>query len=823
MGSDLVVCGGTGLILASLALTGHLSIINCRTRSIIATCGLMTASAMLVHLSGGYIELHFHFFVMIAVVVLYQDWGPFLFGILFIIADHGLMGTLMPTMVYNHDAGQAHPWNWSLIHGTFILAECVALTYLWRVNEIAQTAAIESETRTRIGMVIETALDAVVTTDAGGIITEWNAQAERMFEVARAEAIGTLVSTYLPTLTNTPSADPGTSQPTSIPWAVPNRRMEMVATRRGEAFPVESAMSCIILGGVPHLSIFIRDISERKAQEAMLCRAKEVAEAASQAKSQFLANMSHEIRTPMNGVLGMTDLLLSTDLTAKQRHLAGTVYRSGTALLQIINDILDFSKIEAGKLDLELIEFDLRQTIEEALELMAEPAQRKGLELIYHIHQSCRTDLLGDPVRLRQIILNLVGNAIKFTAQGHVSVLIHTLTETAKTMSLQFRVSDTGEGIPLATQQRLFQAFSQADGSTTRRFGGTGLGLAICKHLTELMQGTIGIESIPGQGSTFWFTAQFEKQSLVPDSSPSPVQDLSGLRILIIDDNETNRLILQEQLSQWRAAHASADSGRRGLSLLAQAVTDGAPYDLVILDMHMPEMDGMAVARAIHADPCLRSLRILMLSSVNYDQRLAEEAHIWRWLSKPIRQSVLREVLMVLKRREYAKELAGTQSSLAVTPLHPSPLNKRVLLAEDNPVNQEVATGMLRLLGCHVEVVGNGQLALDAASLTSYDLILMDCHMPEMDGFAATTAIRRYEQTTPNRPRTPIVALTADAMEGDRDRCLAMGMDDYLPKPYTQDQLQRILTRFLDRPHRPSIGEPLQGDGLVFPGTTGPV
>ena len=346
--SPSLYLGGGGL-LAFIAVAARLSVVRRRLQSAIATCGLMTASALLVHLSGGQIELHFHFFVMMSVIVLYQDWLPFLVGLQFIILDHGVVGTLMPDMVYGHAQGQTHPWTWALIHGGFILAECAALLYFWRVNELAQNEVRQSEARTR--MIIETALDAVITSDATGTITGWNTQAELMFDVPRTEAIGKCLTTYVSA--SYPSTEPGPITPYAglVPGAILNRRSEMLGhTCQGTSFPVEIAMSCLTVGGTQQFTIFVQDISERKQQEERLHRAKEAAEAASLAKSQFLANMSHEIRTPMNGVLGMTELLLTTPLNDKQRRYADTVHNSGTSLLHIINDILDFSKIEAGRL-----------------------------------------------------------------------------------------------------------------------------------------------------------------------------------------------------------------------------------------------------------------------------------------------------------------------------------------------------------------------------------------------------------------------------------------------------------------------------------------
>ncbi len=494
---------GGGILLAAIAIAARLPAVSRRLQAAIATYGLVTASALLVHLSGGRIELHFHFFVMMSVIVLYQDWLPFLVGLQFIVLDHGVVGTLMPDMVYVHAEGQAHPWTWALIHGSFILAQCAALLYFWRVNEVARKEALESEARTR--MIIETALDAVVTTNASGIITDWNTQAELMFDVPRTDAIGQPLTTYLSTAHSSSGAGEGVMLSGLVPGAILNRRVESVGrTASGQEFPVEIATSCLAIGGTQQFTTFIQNISERKQHEAALCRAKEAAEAASQAKSQFLANMSHEIRTPMNGVLGMTELLLATQLNERQRRYADTAHTSGTNLLHIINDILDFSKIEAGRLVLEHIPYDLRLLLAETSTIFHEQALKKGLSLTLTIAQDIPVTLHGDPHRLRQILTNLISNALKFTATGRIA--ISAALEPGSTGQVRIEVSDTGIGIPQGAQARIFDSFAQADGSTTRKYGGTGLGLAIVKQLVGMMGGHMGLTSVPGEGSTFWFT-----------------------------------------------------------------------------------------------------------------------------------------------------------------------------------------------------------------------------------------------------------------------------------------------------------------------------
>ena len=527
--SPTLYLGGGGL-LAFIAVAARLSVVRRRLQSAIATCGLMTASALLVHLSGGQIELHFHFFVMMSVIVLYQDWLPFLVGLQFIILDHGVVGTLMPDMVYGHTGGQTHPWTWALIHGGFILAQCAALLYFWRVNELAQNEVRQSEARTR--MIIETALDAVITTDATRTITGWNTQAELMFDVPRTEAIGKYLTTYVSA--SYPSTEPGPLTPHAglVPGAILNRRSEMLGhPYRGTSFPVEIAMSCLTVGGTQQFTIFVQDISERKQQEERLHRAKEAAEAASLAKSQFLANMSHEIRTPMNGVLGMTELLLTTPLNDKQRRYADTVHNSGTSLLHIINDILDFSKIEAGRLVLEYIPFGLRQMLTETIGLYHEQARKKGLTLSVTIAPESPDMVHGDPHRLRQILTNLVGNALKFTETGNVAVFVR--PDDGDQGRVRIEVTDTGIGIPLHAQEKIFDSFSQADGSMTRKYGGTGLGLAIVKQLVGMMGGQLGLTSTPGQGTTFWFTISIDRSSSSDTESQPHNSDETSLTMSI--------------------------------------------------------------------------------------------------------------------------------------------------------------------------------------------------------------------------------------------------------------------------------------------------
>lgn len=556
------------------------------------------------------------------------------------------------------------------------------------------------------------------------------------------------------------------------------------------------------------------------------------AEAASRAKSQFLATMSHEIRTPMNGVLGMTELLLDTSLSDKQRRFAEAAYRSAESLLKVINDILDFSKIEAGKLELESLDFDLRSLVEEIADLFAERAHKKGLELMIKIADDLPPLLRGDPHRLRQILTNLLGNAIKFTEHGEVIVEVHSLPSPVqksagdlKMCDVFFSVRDTGIGLTAETQRRLFHPFVQADGSTTRKYGGTGLGLAITKQLVHMMEGDITVRSAPGQGTTFCFTIGLQQPPALMVSRSTP--SLQGVRVLIVDDNATNRSLLHHQCTAWEMYCAGAPNGPQALAELSMAADRGAGYDLAILDMHMPDMDGVQLARTIKTDPKTAAVRLIMLTSagVSGDVHATSQAGILVCLSKPVHQVELYRCLAhALGRHNNAGSLIGSSSQPAATVS--SWLGLSVLLAEDNLINQEVAKGMLESLGCRVDVAANGQEALAALDRTVYDLLLMDWHMPELDGLAATRQIRAREQQTRAR-RLPIIALTANAMEGDCQQCLAAGMDDYLSKPFNQEQLLAVLQRWTHQrvsDDKPSVSPPAEKGATTqaIPDTSSP-
>jgi two-component system sensor histidine kinase/response regulator len=545
-----------------------------------------------------------------------------------------------------------------------------------------------------------------------------------------------------------------------------------------------------------------QEIARRARTEADLQRAKAIAEAADRAKSAFLANMSHEIRTPMNGVIGMASLLRSTSLDAEQRDLVETLCQSGDSLLSIINDILDFSKIEAGRLELEHIDFDLTDQVQSAVHLHAANAAQKGLELIVDIDPAAPAYVCGDPVRLRQILLNLVGNAIKFTASGEIGV--HVRPATGRPGRVCFEVTDTGIGIPADVQSSLFQAFVQADSSTTRRFGGTGLGLAICKRLAELMGGEIGVHSLPGTGATFWFTAEFG-----PATQPAPVPSLAPARLnrhraLVVDDNATNRKLLGRLLALWQMPHALAASGDEALAELRRAARAGTPYDLAMLDHQLPGMDGLMLAAAIHADHSLPPLALVLLTSLdNRMGRAALEAHgLAACETKPVHPDKLRATLA----DALAVHPLGSAPPVITCPVAPaSPLpTATVLVAEDNPVNQKVARLILRRLGFNADIVANGREALAAVMKKSYAFVLMDAQMPEMDGLEATRRIRAAQAA--GQPGYPtalrIIAMTANAMTGDREACLAAGMDDYVSKPVKPEALRAALDRCAAAPAR---------------------
>lgn len=577
-------------------------------------------------------------------------------------------------------------------------------------------------------------------------------------------------------------------------------------------------------GKVTHFVSTARDISARIQTENALQQAKEEAVAASRAKSEFLANMSHEIRTPLNGVLGMAGLLLESGLSGEQKEYAESVRASADSLLSVINDILDFSKIEAGKLIIEPIPFDLRLSIEEVADMLVVKAQEKNIELIVRYDPEAPRRVIGDPVRVRQLITNFVSNAIKFTEKGQVLIDVSLKETIGKDVELHFSVEDSGIGIAQEHLPHIFDKFTQADASTTRKYGGTGLGLAICKQLVELMEGKIGAESEWGKGSVFWFELKFPIDNEKPLEIPSV--SLSDIHMVIVEDNKINQRVIQEQMNGWKIKHEIYSAGPEGIAAMKAAKKAGKPFDIAILDFQLPDMDGEMIAKAIKEDPEISDMLLILLTSrpMRGDAKHFESLGFSAYLSKPVRQSYLMDAIatvwgaklsgekMKLLTKHALREARGDikekqreiSSPVAAKTIMPS-FNASVLLAEDNAVNQQVARKMLEKLGCQVEVANNGREAYEKVQLKSYDVIFMDCQMPEMDGYAATQAIRKLAGAV---AQTPIVAITANAMQGDREKCLSAGMDDYVSKPVKTETLQQMLSRWAKQSQKAPLEKP---------------
>jgi PAS domain S-box-containing protein len=681
--------------------------------------------------------------------------------------------------------------------------------------DLRQAKELAEASQQRSRLIVDSAYDAYVAMDANGFIIDWNRQAEQTFGWPREQVVGRLLHEVIIPPSYREAHVRGVRHFLETgEGPLLQRRIEVPALRRdGSEFLVELTIAPIRHGSEWVFSAFLHDITERKKAEEELRKARDAAEAASQAKSEFLANMSHEIRTPMNAIIGMSELLLDTPLNGEQRDYLETVKKSADSLLSVINDILDFSKIEAGKLELENSPFDLRDTLGDMLNTLALRAHQKGLELACHIAPDVPEVVIGDPARLRQVLINLVGNAIKFTEKGEVLVDVQMQSAVSGQQSavssrqdvmaeaspaqlptadcrLRFSVRDTGIGIPADKQSAIFGAFVQVDGSTTRKYGGTGLGLAISSRLVERMGGRIGVESVLGQGSTFHFIVRFglHGTARVRPMRPEPGR-LRGLTVLVVDDNATNRFILVETLGQWQMRPSAVANAADALKALERAQQAGEPFSLVLLDAHMPEVDGFTLAERIRAHPDLAGATVMMLSSAGQpiDAARCQKLGLAAYLTKPIKQADL-----------YRAVLAALGTPAAAPPPSPPPPPRavrtlRLLLAEDNPVNQKLAVRLLEKQGHTVFVAGNGAEALKAIEQQPFDLVLMDVQMPEMDGFEATAAIRARER---GGGHLPIVAMTAYAMKGDRERCLEAGMDGYISKPIQPRELWQTIEKF---------------------------
>ncbi|MDQ0029527.1 response regulator [Arthrobacter bambusae] len=705
--------------------------------------------------------------------------------------------------------------------GLTVLTLAIARQILMILENITLTRDLESKVAQRtaelegLGAIVNSSADAIVGKTLDGVITSWNPGAERIYGYSAAEAVGRHISFIIP-------EDLRAEEEQLMAAIGAGKETHSFETARvrsdGSVVPISLTLSPIRgTRGVHGVAAIAQDITERRIAQAELVTAREAAEEASRLKSEFLATMSHEIRTPMNGVIGLTGLLLDTPLEDSQRQYAEGVKSAGEALLTLINDILDFSKLEAGKVDLDPAPFNPRTVVEEVATLLAEAAQETGLELIAYCRPEVPAMLVGDSGRIRQILLNLASNAVKFTPAGEVVISVRVVEDNAKNVRVRFEVRDTGIGIEPADHLRLFESFSQADASTTRRYGGTGLGLAISRRLTEVMGGEIGVDSSLGNGSTFWATLPLEVSSTaaVPPSI-SPDQ-LDGLRVLVVDDNATNRLVLETQLAGWRMIPETVGEAQRALDRCREEAAAGRPFDIAVLDMCMPHMNGLELARELSTDVALTSTRIIMLTStMNVDKAELVAAGVQQWLTKPVRSSEFYDRLMhLVAARPPAAPVVSPAAPVTVT----QPSRGLILVVEDNEVNQLVARSMAAKLGYEADVAADGSEAVAATAATDYAAVLMDCHMPVMDGFEATKAIRAMHE---GRRRLPVIAMTAGALDEDRERCFAAGMDDYLTKPVDVDKLEQVLSRWIPETSKESAGAALDPARLEMLRDLGP-
>ena len=797
------------------------------TRHVVAV-EQMLISALLIYLTAGRVETRFHVFGALAFLSFYRDWRVLATASIVTAGYHFLGGIFWPHAVYGLAVVQPWRWlehtGWVLFTDFFLVISIVQSRQemaviaerqarLENVNEKIEHEVVERTTQVRAGEEIFRSLSGAspvgIFLDSSGACVYANTRLSEIYGTPSEELIGKgWIHNIHPDdrkrIEQEGLAALRENREIGLEYRIvtPAGAIQWVSTRAAR-LPAREGQQPVFVGTVD-------DITERKRLEEELAHSRDEALEMARLKSDFLSNMSHEIRTPLNGIMGMTGLLLDSELSDEQREFAETVRTSGDALLTIVNDILDFSKIAAGKLVFEEIDFDLLAIAESTIQLLAEQARKKKIELAVSIDPAVPLALRGDPGRLRQVLTNLVGNAVKFTPQGEVVLSINAESVSDDQAQLRFEVRDTGIGIGPEAQRRLFQPFSQADSSTSRKYGGTGLGLAISMQLVEAMRGKIGVDSELDKGATFHFTITLARSAAYAAQLPKP-GSLKGLRALIVDDNATSRRILSHQLSAWGVDSRSVEGGAEALATLRERVSI-SPYDIVLIDFEMPEMDGLELAHAIREDSSIAGTALLMMSPAGERGEVGGQATgLDCWLSKPVKQTKLYDALAALltgsrvsrcPTKPKAASLAAAQSasldgsSAGMTEelTNESRQKVRVLVAEDNAVNQRIALLQLKKLGFLADAVGNGLEVLEALERVPYQVVLMDCQMPEMDGYTASTEIRRRQS---EKRRTVIIAMTAHAMQGDRERCLAAGMDDYISKPVKIDELGAALARWI--------------------------